>query len=154
MLTFEGWVSPRTRGRGQIRRELRSQIFDRQIDAQLRHAPVLIPNVSGRSQLLTVSKCAERSGCGRGMTWTAVTSPTCEAASAPASVAALTAPTSPRTTTDTNPPPTSLRAIISTLAALTIASAAESAGTYPLVSIIPIARFAILGAPLFVFRLL
>ena len=37
------------------------------------------------------------SPCGRGMTWTLMSSPTRRAAAAPASVAALTAPTSPRT---------------------------------------------------------
>ena len=37
------------------------------------------------------------------MTWTDLTSPTWEAASAPASVAALTAPTSPVTLTATQP---------------------------------------------------
>src|SRR5208282_6430774 len=39
------------------------------------------------------------SSCGRGITWTATSSPTRRAAAAPASVAALTAPTSPRTIT-------------------------------------------------------
>src|SRR5579864_2238931 len=37
------------------------------------------------------------SSCGRGITWTLTSSPTRRAAAAPASVAALTAPTSPRT---------------------------------------------------------
>ena len=41
------------------------------------------------------------SACGRGMTWTETSSPTRRAAAAPASVAALTAPTSPRTITVT-----------------------------------------------------
>src|SRR2546421_55952 len=53
-----------------------------------------------------------------------MSSPTVEAVSDPASVAAFTAPTSPRTTTDTRPSPTSSRETIDTLAALTIASAA------------------------------
>jgi magnesium transporter len=41
--------------------------------------------------------------CGRGMTWTAVTVPILRAAAAPASTAALTAPTSPRTIAVTSP---------------------------------------------------
>src|SRR5581483_9032294 len=41
------------------------------------------------------------SECGRGMTWTDTSSPTRRAAAAPASVAAFTAPTSPRTMTVT-----------------------------------------------------
>src|SRR5262245_56104163 len=43
--------------------------------------------------------------CGRGMTCTLTSSPTRRAAAAPASVAALTAATSPRTIAVTNPPP-------------------------------------------------
>ena len=45
-------------------------------------------------------------GGGLGMTCTETSSPTREAAAAPASVAALTAPTSPLTITVTRPPPT------------------------------------------------
>src|SRR5207237_384874 len=43
------------------------------------------------------------SACGRGMTWVATTSPTRRAAAAPASTAAFTAPTSPRTMAVTSP---------------------------------------------------
>src|SRR5947209_9866696 len=77
------------------------------------------------------------------MTCTDTISPTVDAVSAPASVAALTAPTSPWMTTDTSPSPTSSRPMMLTLAALTMASAAASAATYPLVSIIPSAFSAI-----------
>src|SRR6201986_1221168 len=77
------------------------------------------------------------------MTWTETSSPTFDAVSAPASVAALTAPTSPVIVTDTSPSPTSWRPTIVTLAALTMASPAASAATYPLVSISPIALSAI-----------
>jgi hypothetical protein len=63
------------------------------------------------------------------MTWTDTRSPTVDAVSDPASVAALTAPTSPRTTTATRPSPTSSREMIVTFAAFTIASAAASAAT-------------------------
>src|SRR5262249_29097520 len=42
-------------------------------------------------------KPASRSSCGRAMTWAAISSPTLPAASAPASTAAFTLPTSPRT---------------------------------------------------------
>src|SRR5215211_6198129 len=79
------------------------------------------------------------SGCGRGITWTDMTCPTWLAASDPASVAALTAPTSPWTSTDTSPAPTCSRPMIVTLAAFTMASAAAKAATYPLVSTNPMA---------------
>src|SRR2546422_265453 len=70
-----------------------------------------------------------------------MSSPTVDAVSDPASVAALTAPPSPRTTTATRPSPTSWRETMVTLAALTIASAPASAATYPFVSIMPSASF-------------
>ena len=92
-------------------------------------------------------KCLASSGCGRGITWTETSSPTFDAVSAPASVAALTAPTSPTIVTDTSPSPTSWRPTIVTLAALTMASPAASAATYPFVSIIPIALSAIVHSP-------
>ncbi|CYU65433.1 Uncharacterised protein [Streptococcus suis] len=71
------------------------------------------------------------------MTWTDTSSPTRCAAAAPASVAALTAPTSPRTKTVTKPPPTCSFPIKVTLAAFTIASAASIDPINPFVSIIP-----------------
>ncbi len=55
--------------------------------------------------------------CGRGMTWTDTSSPT-RCLQLPRSVAALTAPTSPRTKTVTKPPPTCSFPIKVTLAAL------------------------------------
>src|SRR2546427_8799751 len=76
------------------------------------------------------------------MTCTATSSPTRRAAAAPASVAALTAPTSPRTITVTYPAPIYSLPIRTTLAALTIASAASIEPTNPLVSIIPKASLA------------
>src|SRR5205085_5412786 len=75
--------------------------------------------------------------CGRGITWTETTSPTRSAARWPASVAAFTAATSPRTTAVTYPPPIFSYPTSSTLAALTIASAASTIPTKPLVSINP-----------------
>src|SRR5258706_4002037 len=75
--------------------------------------------------------------CGAGMTCTATSSPTRRAAAAPASVAALTAPTSPRTVTVTNPAPMYSLPISTTFAVFTIASAASIAPTSPLVSTIP-----------------
>src|ERR1700684_2845739 len=77
------------------------------------------------------------------MTCTEMSSPTLVAVSAPASVAALTAPTSPVIVTETRPSPTCSRPTMVTLAALTMASPAASAATYPLVSINPIALSAI-----------
>src|SRR6185437_14856425 len=65
------------------------------------------------------------SACGRGMTWTDTSSPTRRAAALPASVAAFTAPTSPRTMTVTYPAPIYSLPIKITLAAFTMASAAS-----------------------------
>src|SRR4051794_10939238 len=90
---------------------------------------------------VAVVKCLARSAWGRGITWTETRVPTVLAASAPASVAAFTAPTSPLMMTATSPSPTCSRPMMVTLAAFTMASAAASAATYPLVSIIPMALF-------------
>src|SRR5262249_34278094 len=46
---------------------------------------------------LPMGNTSSRLACGRGMTWTETSSPTRRAAAAPASVAAFTAATSPRT---------------------------------------------------------
>src|SRR6266571_8246368 len=75
--------------------------------------------------------------CGRGITWTLTNSPTRRAAAAPASVAAFTAATSPRTMAVTNPAPIFSYPTRVTFAALTIASAASIIATRPLVSTIP-----------------
>src|SRR5580700_7440875 len=75
--------------------------------------------------------------CGRGITCTETSSPTRRAAAAPASVAAFTAPTSPRTITVTYPEPIYSLPMRMTLAAFTMASAASIEATRPLVSIIP-----------------
>src|SRR5689334_11635707 len=82
-------------------------------------------------------KPASRSGCGRAITCEATSSPTRPAASAPASTAAFTLPTSPRTMVVTNAPPIWIVFTTSTLAALVIASVASTSATQPLVSIIP-----------------
>src|SRR5689334_7828657 len=74
---------------------------------------------------------------GRGMTCALTSSPTRLAASAPASTAARTLPTSPRTTVVTNPPPTCTRPPRLTLAALSMASVPSIIPTRPLVSIRP-----------------
>ena len=71
------------------------------------------------------------------MTCTEMSSPTRWAAAAPASVAALTAPTSPRTKTVTRPPPISSLPTRVTFAALTMASAASTEPISPRVSIMP-----------------
>ncbi|EAL10486.1 conserved hypothetical protein [Listeria monocytogenes str. 4b H7858] len=84
--------------------------------------------------------------CGRGITWIDCTSPTLRAAAAPASVAAFTAPTSPRTITVTRPEPIFSYPTSDTFAAFTIASAASIAPTRPLVSIIPSALFIIISS--------
>ena len=51
----------------------------------------------GAGATLPLGRIRSTSVCGRGMTWTETSSPTRRAAAAPASVAAFTAPTSPRT---------------------------------------------------------
>ena len=79
------------------------------------------------------------SACGLGITCTDTTSPSLDAASAPLSVAAFTAPTSPCTITVTRPQPIFSVPTNSTSADLSIASAASIDATSPLVSIIPTA---------------
>src|SRR6478609_3582572 len=71
------------------------------------------------------------------MTCTPTSSPTRRAAAAPASVAALTEATSPRTIAVTSPASTFCQPTNTTLAALTIASAASTMPTRPRVSTIP-----------------
>ena len=77
------------------------------------------------------------SAWGRGITWMETISPTFFAAAAPASVAAFTAPTSPRTMTVTYPEPIFSYPMRCTLAAFTMASAASMAPTRPRVSMSP-----------------
>src|SRR5205085_1154616 len=86
-------------------------------------------------------------GSGRGMTWAARSSPIRAAASAPASTAARTLPTSPLTSAVTNPPPTWTRPARVTLAALSMASVASITPTRPLVSIKPSASPFMLPLP-------
>src|ERR1700691_2179130 len=142
VLTLERRIAPGPGGRAQIRGELPLQIPDEQVDAQFRGCP---PAGSwwDHAYSLRIVKCLPSSVCGRGMTCTDTSSPTLVAVSAPASVAALTAPTSPMIVTATRPSPTWSRPTIVTFAAFTIASAAASAATYPFVSIMPIALSAI-----------
>src|SRR6266498_3716316 len=152
-------VASRTRGRSHEGGELAPKIPHEQVHAQLRRW--VCGRLRDRRRCLTSRpgsrlrwclhlvrhpaysprtwKCLASSPCGRGMTCTDTSSPMLVAVSAPASVAAFTAPTSPMTVTDTRPSPTSSRPTIVTLAAFTMASAAASAATYPFVSIIPIA---------------
>ena len=63
------------------------------------------------------------------------------AASAPASVAAFTAATSPSTNAVTSPEPTDCQPMNVTLADFSIASVASNSATSPFVSIIPSACF-------------
>src|SRR5439155_26110502 len=71
------------------------------------------------------------------MTWTPTSSPTRRAAAAPASVAAFTEPTSPRTMAVTRPASTFCQPTNTTFAVLTIASAASTIPTNPRVSTMP-----------------
>src|SRR5262249_13624046 len=87
--------------------------------------------------LPAMGKTSSRLVCGRGITWTETSSPTRRAAAAPASVAALTAATSPRTSAVTEPAPIFSQPTSVTLAAFTMASAASIMATSPLVSTIP-----------------
>src|SRR4029450_4849071 len=84
-----------------------------------------------------IGSASSRFACGRGITWTDTSSPTRRAAAAPASVAAFTAATSPRTIAVTQPAPIFSQPTSVTLAAFTIASAASIIATRPLVSTIP-----------------
>src|SRR4029077_21076311 len=86
---------------------------------------------------LPIGSTSSRLGCGRGITCTAINSPTRRAAAAPASVAALTAATSPRTSAVTYPEPIFSQPTSETLAAFTMASDASIIATKPRVSIIP-----------------
>src|SRR5207237_8708849 len=86
---------------------------------------------------LPIGSTSSRFAWGRGMTCTETSSPTRRAAAAPASVAAFTAATSPRTIAVTYPSPIFSQPTSVTLAALTIASAASIIATSPLVSTIP-----------------
>src|SRR5688500_11774449 len=84
-----------------------------------------------------MGSASSRLACGRGITWTETSSPTRRAAAAPASVAALTAATSPRTIAVTYPAPIFSHPTRVTLAAFTIASAASIMATRPFVSTMP-----------------
>src|SRR5688572_33093254 len=75
--------------------------------------------------------------CGRGMTCVLNTSPTLRPAAAPASTAAFTAPTSPRTIAVTRPASIFSQPTKVTLADLTAASAASIIATRPRHSINP-----------------
>src|SRR5215469_5374354 len=129
VLALERRVAAGAGRRAQVRRELPLQVPDEQVDAELRGR-----RGYGHPYSPRMVKCLPSSACGRGMTCTDTSSPTAVAVSAPASVAAFTAPTSPMMVTATSPSPTWSRPTIVTLAALTMASAAASAATYPLVS--------------------
>src|SRR6266536_8295 len=104
------------------------------IESRIPNAKFLIPN-SNCPYL--IGKIFSRSSAGRGITWTPISSPTRRAAAAPASVAALTDPTSPRTIAVTRPASTFCQPTKTTLAVFTIASAASIMPINPRVSTIP-----------------
>ena len=96
---------------------------------------------------LSIGKTFSRSSAGRGITCTPISSPTRRAAAAPASVAAFTEPTSPRTMAVTRPASTFCQPTKITLAAFTMASAASIMPTSPRVSTMPSASpYSCLGA--------
>src|SRR5215207_11004443 len=101
-----------------------------------------------KEPLVFCGRIISTSVCGRAITCTDTSSPTRRAAAAPASVAALTAPTSPRTITVTYPAPMYSLPINTTLAALTMASAASIEPIRPFVSTIPSASSVIVGRKL------
>src|SRR4051812_15268863 len=84
-----------------------------------------------------IGKILSRPSAGRGITCTPTSSPTRRAAAAPASVAAFTEATSPRTIAVTSPASTFCQPTNTTFAALTMASAASTMPTRPRVSTIP-----------------
>src|SRR6185503_17285362 len=92
---------------------------------------------SSRAFIYLIGKTFSRSSEGRGMTCTPISSPTRRAAAAPASVAALTEPTSPRINAVTSPASTFCQLTSVTLAVLSIASAASIMPIRPRVSIMP-----------------
>src|SRR5688572_14526212 len=110
-------------------------------DAGEKHGTTLLTGNAGydfaTELALPMGRASSRFECGRGMTCTETSSPTRRAAAAPASVAALTAATSPRTMAVTYPAPIFSQPTSVTLAALTMASAASIMATRPLVSTIP-----------------
>jgi hypothetical protein len=61
--------------------------------------------ITSSAYLPPMGRASSTLPCGRGMTWTLTSSPTLRAAAAPASVAAFTAATSPRTMAVTKPAP-------------------------------------------------
>src|SRR5262249_17022885 len=116
-----------------------------QVGDQDLHAITLLrsfPLPLGSAQLARPVNAATTADDGRGMTCAARNSPIREAASAPASTAARTLLTSPRTITLTTPPSSLMTWLASsTLAAFSIASTALIRPTRPSVSIRPRALF-------------
>src|SRR5687768_113516 len=88
-------------------------------------------------RFIPIGRLSSTLPCGRGITCTLTSSPTRRAAAAPASVAAFTAATSPRTIAVTKPAPIFSYPTSVTFAAFTIASAASIIATRPFVSTIP-----------------
>src|SRR3954468_838155 len=84
-----------------------------------------------------IGKILSRPSAGRAITCTPTSSPTRRAAAAPASVAAFTEATSPRTIAGTRPASTFCHPTKTTFAALTMASAASIMPTRPRVSTRP-----------------
>ncbi len=97
----------------------------------------LLKELSGKVRSEEIGKIFSRSSAGRGMTCTPTSSPTRRAAAAPASVAAFTEPTSPRTIAVTRPASTFCHPTNTTFAALHMASAASIIPTRPRVSTMP-----------------
>src|SRR5919106_1617770 len=103
------------------------------------------PPAGAAAGFLALGIIPPSSSCGRGITCTLITCPTRPAASAPASTAAFTAATSPLTNAVTMPLPALSQPIISTLAALSIASLPSIRATRPLHSSRPNASLGIGG---------
>src|ERR1019366_8158258 len=101
--------------------------------------PIASFAISGSPIPCYFNMLSTRASWGRAITCDDTSSPTTLAAAAPASTAARTLPTSPRTIAVTYPPPICTVFTSSTLAALTIASHASTRPTRPRVSINPIA---------------
>src|SRR5262249_59004414 len=120
--------------RAQVRRELPLQVPDEQVDAELRGR-----RGYGHPYSPRMVKCLPSSACGRGITCTDTSSPTAVAVSAPASVAAFTAPTSPMMVTATSPSPTWSRPTLVTFPAFPTPSPPPGAPTIPFAPTIPIA---------------
>src|SRR5580704_877429 len=109
MLPRKRRIAPRPRRCSHVGGKLRLQLFHDEVHSQLTLCSLVLFRHACLPVYLSIPavKCLDVSACGRGITCTDISVPICPATSAPASVAAFTAPTSPLMMTATSPSPTS-----------------------------------------------